>query len=121
MGALRRRQLVFPVAVTHPATPTVGMPVRCGTLVGVAVTDEGQGGNAPTETTVDFRPGVWLMQVSGVDGSGAAAVALFDALYYVDADAPVLNKKTSGTLFGYALGTVTSGGTGTIPVMKKGI
>lgn len=111
--------LRLPVTVTHPTTPASGDPVRCGTtLTGVAIVDEGDGGNDAAQTSVDFGPGVWSMVVSGVASGGASAVALYDALYYVDATAPTLSKDTTGVLFGYALGTVASAASGTIDVMK---
>lgn len=119
---LVRRSLQIPVPVTHPTTPASALPVRCGNLVGVALTDEGAGGNAATDTTVDFAPGVWTFTVSAVNNAGASAVAMFDELYYEDALAPTLSKRATGNvLFGYALGTVTAGGVASIPVLKKGV
>lgn len=108
----------LPVAVTHPTAPDSGDPVRCGDLTGVAIVDEGDGGNAAADTSVDFGPGVWSMQVTGVDGSGGSAIALYDKLYYVDATAPRLSKDTGGKLFGYAMGTLASGVSGTMNVLK---
>jgi hypothetical protein len=87
-----------------------------GTIAGVAVTKEGEGGNASGETTIDTQ-GVYNLSVEGVDQVGNSAVAVGDKLYYVDADTPVLNKKNTGVLFGKALGTVAAGGTATIPVL----
>lgn len=102
------------VVCTNPATPVSGDPVRFGAKCGVALTDE----KADGETVVDFVQGhVYALSVRGVDGSGNSAVALGDALYYVDGDTPKLGKKTTGTLFGYAMGTVNSGATATINVM----
>lgn len=106
------------VVATHPTTPLSGQPVRCGDLTGVAITDESDGGNPSGSTSVDFGPGVWSMIVSGVDGSGASNVALYDKLYYVDATAPRLSKDTGGKLFGYAMETVVSATSGTIKVLK---
>lgn len=108
----------IPVVCTHPTTPLSGQPVRCGDLTGVAIVDEGDGGNAATGTSVDFGPGVWSMVVSGVDGSGSSNVALYDKVYYVDATAPTLSKDAGGKLFGYALGTVTSSTSGRVNVLK---
>lgn len=101
----------FAVACTHPTTPASGGPVRLGELPGVAVTAEDSAGN----TTVAFKC-VATLSVKGVDGSGNAAVAAGDVLYYVDADTPVLSKKTAGHRYGYALEAVTSGATATIKV-----
>jgi predicted RecA/RadA family phage recombinase len=103
------------VVCSHPATPSSGDPVRFGEATGVAVTDE----RADGTTSVDFTAGrVWDLSVKGVDGSGNSAVAVGDKIYYVDADTPVLSKKATGRLFGYALETVASAGTDTIRVMK---
>lgn len=107
------------VVCSHPATPASGDPVRFGEMTGVALTDEGEGGAGSTETVVDFTPGnVYDLSVKGVDGSGNAAVAVGDKLYYTDADTPVLNKKTTGRFFGFALEAISSGSTDTIKVMK---
>lgn len=96
---------------TDPATPASGDPVRCGQTPGVALTAERADG-----TTTVAEDGVFSLSVKGVDGSGNAAVADGDILYYVDADTPKLSKKTTGVRFGYAKGAVTSGGTATINV-----
>lgn len=105
------------VVVTDPATPASGDPVRYGNLTGLALVDEGDGGNAATETTVDFGPFVADLSVKAVDGSGNSAVVVGDALWYVDADTPKLSKKTTGYFFGFALEAITSGSTDTINVM----
>lgn len=108
----------LPVTVTHPTAPASGDPVRYGELVGVATTAEDSGTG---KTSVVFK-GVHLLSVKGVDGSGDAAVAKGDKIYYVDADTPVLSKKATGRFAGYAVetasnaGTVASGATATIPV-----
>lgn len=108
----------LPVVVSDPTSPASGDPVRYGELTGIALTDEGGGGNAATYTTVEFGACVPDVSVKAVDGSGNSAVALGDALYYVDADTPKLSKKASGYFFGYALETITSGSTDTINVLK---
>jgi len=105
------------VVCSHPSAPDSGDPVRYGYLTGVALTDEGDGGNDSTKTTVDFGPSVWDLSVEGVDDSGNSAVAVGDPIFYTDADDPVLNKKHSGYFFGIALETVGSGETGTINVL----
>lgn len=106
------------VVCSDPATPTSGDPVRVGEMTGIALTDEGEGGNSATQTTVYFGPCVVDVSVKGVDGSGNSAVAVGDSIFYVDADTPKLSKKASGYLFGIALETVGSGETDTINVMK---
>jgi len=100
------------IAVSHPASPTSGSPVRIGGFCGVAVADKQADGN----TTVKIA-GVVSVSVKGVDGAGNAAVAVGDKLYYVDADTPPVSKKNTGTFFGYALGSVSSGATETVKVL----
>lgn len=104
------------VVCSDPATPNSGDPVRYGSMCGIAMTDESEGGNASGYTSVYFGPGVFDMSVKGVDGSGNSAVAVGDALWYVDADTPKLSKKATGYFFGFALETVNSGSTATIRV-----
>lgn len=105
------------VVCTDPATPASGDPVRYGQMTGIAITDEGDGGNSATETSVNFGPYVADLSVKGVDGSGNSAVAAGDALWYVDADTPKLSKKATGYFYGFAMETVGSGLTATIQVM----
>lgn len=104
---------VITIPVSHPASPTSGSPVRIGGFCGVALRDKQA---SETDTTVRIR-GVVNVSVRGVDQAGNSAVALGDKLYYVDADTPPVSKKNTGTFFGYALGTVSSGGTAAINVL----
>lgn len=106
------------VVCTDPTAPASGDPVRYGAMTGVAETDEGAGGNISTETTVYFGPCVVDMSVKGVDDSGNSAVAVGDAIFYVDADTPKLSKKATGYFFGFALEAITSGSTDTINVLR---
>lgn len=106
------------VACSAPTTPATGDPVRFGELTGVALTDEGEGGNSATETTIYVGPGVFDVSVKGVDANGNSAVAVGDTIYYVDGDSPPLSKKASGYFYGFALETVGSGSTSTINVYK---
>ncbi len=112
MKNYRQSDETITVAVSNPAAPVSGDPVRVGALCGVAVADKMSDGN----TVVRIR-GVVNVSVRGVDGSGNSAVAVGDRLYYVDADTPKLSKKSSGTFFGYALGTVAGGATAAIDVL----
>lgn len=105
------------VVCSDPTTPASGDPVRFGTLTGVAIQDEGEGGNATGYTTMDFSGSAWNLSVKGIDGSGNSAVAVGDALFYVDADTPKLSKKATGYFFGFALEAVSSGATTTIKVL----
>lgn len=110
---------ILSVVCSAPTTPASGDPVRYGYETGVALTDEGAGGNGATATTVDFGERVWDLSVKGIDGSGNSAVAVGDQIFYVDGDTPPLSKKATGYLFGVAMGTVNSGSTGTIQVKKS--
>lgn len=114
---IRRDVNGLSVVCSHPAAPDSGDPVRVNQMTGVALTDEGDGGNAATETTVDFGPRVYDLSVKAVNDSGNSAVAFGDQLYYVDADTPVLSKKASGYFFGFALEAISSGATDTINVL----
>lgn len=88
-----------------------GDPVLVGQLTGVAIADV----DTDNKTTVDTE-GVYDLSVKAVDASANSAVAVGDAIYYVDADTPKLSKKATGVLFGYALEAITSGATATIEV-----
>jgi|SRR6185295_3526950 len=105
----------LPVICSNPTTPTSGSPVRFGALTGVALTDE----DADGITVVDFGPRTWDLSVKGVNDSGNSAVAVGDALFYVDADTPHLSKKSSGYFFGNALEAVDSAATATINVFHS--
>lgn len=112
-----QQHFALPVVVSDPATPASGNPVRYGELTGIALTAEGEGGNAATETTVEFGACVADLSVKGIDDSGNSAVAKGDAIYYVDADTPKLSKKASGYFFGYAMEAVNAGATATVEVL----
>jgi predicted RecA/RadA family phage recombinase len=103
------------VPVSSPASPNSGDPCIYGVLPCVALTNKNDGGNATGNTTV-ATDGDWLLSVKGIDAGGNSAVAAGDALYYTGADTPPVSKKATGTLFGVAIGTVTSGATATIEV-----
>lgn len=101
---------------TAPASPVSGDPVLVGQLPGVALTDEGDGGNAAANTSIHFS-GVYDLPVKGEGAAGNAAVGIGDILYYEAGQVPPLNKDaTNGVRFGYALETVESGATATIRV-----
>jgi predicted RecA/RadA family phage recombinase len=101
---------------TQPATPASGDPVLVGQMPGVALTDEGDGGNVATNTSIQ-TDGVWNFLVEAVVAAGNSAVAVGDILYYDSAATIKINKDvTNGVRFGYALDTVTSGSSGTIRV-----
>jgi hypothetical protein len=107
------------VPVSHPAAPDSGDPVRFGSLTGIALTDEGDGGNAAADTTVDFGAMEVTVAVNAINNDGNSAISVGDALYYVDADTPNISKKTTdGYFFGFAMEAVTSGEEAEIRVLK---
>ena len=100
------------LSVATASTVLSGDPVIVGAMAGVAQTDY----DATTgETTIDFG-GVYNLSVKGIDDAGNSAVAVGDPIYYVTGDTPVLSKKRTGVLFGYALDVVVSAATTTIRV-----
>jgi hypothetical protein len=104
------------VVVTNPTGPLSGQPLRVGYRTGVALTDEGEGGNAATQTTVDFGAAVWKLSVTDHGGAGIAAG---DALFYVDGAgdaAGTIENDSAGYFFGFALEAVAAGQTATILV-----
>lgn len=101
------------IAATDPATPTSGDPVVFGQIPGVALTDEGAGGNGAGLISMDTEGG-YEMSVTGADGSGNAAITAGDIIYL---DSGVLNvDDTNGVRWGYALEDVASGATSDIKV-----
>lgn len=112
-GGLTTRRVVC----SQPATPAPGNPVLFGQIPGVALTGEDTDGY----TTI-AEDGTFELSVQGADGSGNAAVADGDILYYDAAATVKINKDaTNGVRFGYAaVGTggtvVASGATATIRV-----
>lgn len=106
----------FQAVCSAPTSPVTGDPVLVGQVPGVALGDEGEGGNLATTTTV-ARDGQWRMSVKGENAAGNSAVAVGDILYYEAGQTPPLNKdSTNGIRWGYALEAVTSGATATIIV-----
>lgn len=101
---------------SQPATPVSGDPVLIGQIPGVALTDEGKGGNDATKTSVDTG-GVYMLNVEGANSAGNVAVAIGDILYYDSAATIKINKdNTNGVRYGYALAALDSGASGIIPV-----
>lgn len=113
--------------VFEPVGSLGAMPVPDGTASGdpillfdeipaVALTDEGDGGNADNHATVAINPmWVYSYDVVGADGAGNAPIAIGDRVYL---DAAVVNADvTNGTFYGWALAAVASGATTNIPVL----
>lgn len=106
------------VVVTNPAAPNSGDPVRFGNLTGLAITDEGDGGNAATETTCHF--GSFVANFT-VDDTSAAGIAVGDAVFYDDTatGTPAVNlndDSANGYFFGFALEAVGANATTEIMV-----
>lgn len=106
----------FSAVCSQPATPVSGDPVLVGQIPGVALVDEGDGGNATGETSIT-TVGIWDLNAEAVNNGGNSAIAVGDILYYDSAATIKINKdNTNGVRFGYALETVTSGSSGVIRV-----
>ena len=99
------------IVCTTPAIPKVGDLVIVGDLVGYATQDEDTGGN----TVVDFGPKTLKGPVSAVGANITPGTPLFAA---VDTGVVVVNNTATGKFLGYALGSVTSGSSGTIEFLK---
>jgi hypothetical protein len=104
----------FSVIPTNPVVVVSGGPIRYGSLTGVALTDEGMGGNAATAATVDFGPCVYSLPVTDHAGT---TIALGAALFYVDGAPGTIENDPTGFFFGFALATVGNGATTTINVL----
>ncbi|KAA3644552.1 MAG: hypothetical protein DWQ07_14125 [Chloroflexi bacterium] len=111
-------KLQLSLVASHPTAPSSGQPCRVDQWTGVALNDEDSDGN----TVIDFGPKVWDLSVKAENDAGNSAVAIGDALYYVDADiddgSGTLSKKDSGYFYGWALEAISSGQTDTIKVAK---
>ncbi len=105
------------VVVTNPAAPNSGDPVRFGSLTGMAITDEGDGGNAATETSVNFGSFIADLYVDDTSGAGIAVGA---AVFYDDtatgSPASNLNDDNTAYFFGFALEAVGANATTRINV-----
>lgn len=101
----RINPMPWPVVVTDPAAPNSGDPVRFGSLTGIALLDEGDGGLAATETMVDFGWFVATHPVTDVVGGG---IGVGDIVYHDDG-ADRLENDVTGTPYGIALGAVGAG------------
>lgn len=101
------------VVVTDPAIPASGDPVRFGSLTGIALVNEGDGGNAATETTCNFGQFIADIPVK----AEAAAINVGDALFYDDGISAVNNDSVNGYFYGFALEAIGNGETVTINVL----
>lgn len=101
------------VVCTTPTTPQSGGPVRYGTMTGIALTDEAEGGNPTGYTSVDFGPGVWDLSVTDTVTGG---IAVGDPLF-LNAAATLIDNTATGYFFGIALEAILTGATATIRVL----
>lgn len=85
-------------------------------IPGVALTDEGDGGNGDNVASVAINPKwVFDLDVTGANDVGNAAIAAGDRVYV---DGAAINADaTNGTFYGWALEAVASGATTTIRVL----
>jgi predicted RecA/RadA family phage recombinase len=109
----RINPMPWPVVVTDPAAPNSGDPVRFGSLTGIAMLDEGDGGLGATETMVDFGWYVADHPVTDVVGGG---IAVGSTVYYDDG-ADRLENDSTGTPYGILLEAVGAGLTATVQVL----
>lgn len=112
MAANLKFQPVWTLTLPVPAGTKSGDPVMVGTIAGMAEIDRQTDGNA----TVNVG-GVVTISVKGINGAGNVAVAVGDKLYFTTGDTPPVSAKATGSLYGKAVGVVTSGATTTIDVL----
>lgn len=114
------KNLVYPAqdTVLSNTAPTAGAatsgaPGVVGNIPVVALNTLGEGGNDSGAADLQTA-GRFDLEVVGEDGSGNAAIAAGDIIYW---DATELNADdANGVRFGYALAAVASGATTTITV-----
>lgn len=107
------------IAASAPTTPTSGSPVRYGSLTGVALTDEGEGGNDSGNITMDGGYRIWDLLVHD---SGGAGISVGDAIFFDDTatGSPTTNlnlDSVNGYFFGFALEAISAGSQDTINVL----
>lgn len=96
----------FNVAASYPAVPVSGSPIVYGAVPGVALTGEGEGGNAAGEVTMDTG-GTYALTVTGAITAGAI-------VYFVTVDGTLTATVGTNIRFGYAMAAQAA--TGVIPV-----
>jgi hypothetical protein len=108
------------VVPTDPTLPLSGMACRFGERPGVVEAASAAGTAGGTVSVAFVGEYNLSVQAFTTGGTAPSAVALGDILYYTDSGgtaAGVLNKLSTAHRFGYAAGTIASGGTATIPVI----
>jgi predicted RecA/RadA family phage recombinase len=103
---------VIHAAATQPTTPVSGSPVLVGTIPGVALTNEGEGGNTAGQSSIATE-GVFNLSVIGKgDDLGATAVAKGDKIYYADDELTPITKQIDTVTLTGTSGTANVTGAG---------
>ena len=85
-----------------------------GDLAAVLLTDAND-----SDEAVCGLEGVFELTVNGRADASDSAVSVGDKLYWDSGDSQINVDSANGVFMGYALGSVTSGGSATIPVKLK--
>lgn len=104
------------VICDYPTTPKAGDVVRCGTMIGYALTDEDSDGY----TTVDFGPREIEGKVVGGGTGDGDDLAAGSKVYFDDSSNPLTGDDSGNVFAGYALGAVDGSGNATINVLLGG-
>lgn len=110
--------LVLSVPVTHPSNPASGDAVRYGHLTGVALTNEGGGGNTTNNTSMGI--GLFVVRLSVHDAVGTG-ITVGSPLFFHDTptgtpNTSINNSSANGYFYGIALNPVSAGATTSIDV-----
>lgn len=97
------------VVCSYPTTPKAGDLVRCGTMIGYALTDE----DADGYTVVDFGP----REVSGLVLGGGTDLAAGSKVYFDDSGNPITGASSDNIFCGYSLGVVDDSGNATVSII----
>ena len=123
---MAKNEVYYPgdtIPLPVPEGTKSGDPVVIGTIAGVALEDRDAAGNAPVRVK-----GVFILSVTGHDGTATKAIAVGDTVYYTAPSGgtpAIINANAStGAEFGVALGAIAKGTSdavvATIPVALKG-
>ena len=123
---MAKNEVYYPgdtIPLPVPEGTKSGDPVVVGTIAGIAMEDRDAAGNAPVRVK-----GVFMLSVTGHDGTDNEAIAVGDKVYYTapsgGSPAVIDANATAGAEFGVALKAVAAGATdavvATIPVLLKG-
>jgi len=100
-----------------PVGTVSGDPVKVGSLVGVAATDRGAGGNIATHATVLMDDRAYLLDVDG------AITGVGQPIYIITADNSLTVTVGSNTLYGFSVcradGSLATKSAGVGPAIVK--